>query len=158
MLFRIDKKTSETVSLITALLFGVIVCVCAAVMPLLCRSLLAAKGEMTPGFTVSGAEYALILVLAYLLLLLMGIADYFTLRLLFRVRKGIVFTDATVICFRRISWCCVLASVLFAVLGIWFTISFGVAFMAFFVGLCLRVVKNVLEEANAIKDENDLTI
>ena len=31
-------------------------------------------------------------------------------------------------------------------------------FLAVFLGLCLRVVKNVLEEACRIKDENDLTV
>ena len=56
------------------------------------------------------------------------------------------------------SWCCFLLCLLFGILGIFFLLSFAVAFIAVFLGLCLRVVKNVIEEATQIKDENDLTV
>jgi hypothetical protein len=35
---------------------------------------------------------------------------------------------------------------------------FFVAFAGIFLGLCVRVVKNVIEEATEIKAENDLTV
>ena len=47
---------------------------------------------------------------------------------------------------------------MFVLLGLYFPLSFAVAFVAVFVGLCLRVVKNVLEEAVVLKSENDLTV
>ena len=37
-------------------------------------------------------------------------------------------------------------------------IGFVLAFVAILLGLCLRVVKNVIEEATEIKAENDLTV
>jgi hypothetical protein len=48
--------------------------------------------------------------------------------------------------------------VLFALLGWYFRLALAVGFVAVFVGLCLRVVKNVIEEATLIKSENDLTV
>jgi hypothetical protein len=36
--------------------------------------------------------------------------------------------------------------------------SYAIAFAALLLGLCLRVVKNVIEEATEIKRENDFTV
>ena len=158
MKFRIDRKTSEAVSLAATVLFLAAVAVCAVLMPRICAGLIDAKGEMSPRFAVDGSGRILITVLGYLTLLFMAGAGVSTLRLLLRVRSGKVFTEKTVALIRLISWCCFPIAVIFGVLGVWFTVSFGVAFMAFFVGICLRVVKNVIEEATAIKQENDLTV
>ena len=48
--------------------------------------------------------------------------------------------------------------VLFVVLGYYFKLAVVVAVAAIFLGLCLRVVKNVIEKATEIKAENDLTV
>ena len=158
MKFRIDKKTSEAISLAATVLFLLAVAVCAVGMPRICRGLIEAKGEMSPRFAVEAGGRALILVLGYLAVFFMAAVGTANLFLLLRVRAGQVFTDKTVALIRLISWCCFPLAVIFGVLGVWFTVSIGVAFMAFFVGVCLRVVKNVIEEATAIKKENDLTV
>ena len=158
MKIRIDRKTSEAISLAATVLFLAAVLVCAVLMPRICAGLIEAKGEMSPRFAVDGGGRVLITVLGYLTVAFMAAAGVSTLRLLVRVRSGKVFTEKTVALIRLISWCCFPIAVIFGVLGVWFTVSFGVAFMAFFVGICLLVVKNVIEEATAIKQENDLTV
>lgn len=79
-------------------------------------------------------------------------------RLLRLVQKGQVFTAVSISSLRGISWCCVFAGLLFVLLGWYFPLSLAVGFVAVFVGLCLRVMKNVIEEATVIKSENDLTV
>lgn len=78
--------------------------------------------------------------------------------LLTRVRRELVFTDRSVACLRMLSWCCMGEAVCFLYVGLYFRFSFAVSFAAFFIGIALRVVKNVIEEAAAIKAENDFTI
>lgn len=78
--------------------------------------------------------------------------------LLIRVKGGKVFTDKSVALIRGVSWACYLLALSFIGIGFTYNISFVAAFLAVFLGLCLRVVKNVLEEACRIKNENDLTV
>ena len=100
----------------------------------------------------------MVLVLAYMALAAMMLADALLFWLLQRVRRGEVFTATSVSLIRGVSWCCFLLSAVFCGLGIYFQLAFIVAIMAVFLGLCLRVVKNVIEEATLIKSENDLTV
>lgn len=78
--------------------------------------------------------------------------------LLIRVKGGKVFTDKSVALIRGVSWACYLLALSFIGIGFTYNVSFAAAFLAVFLGLCLRVVKNVLEEACRIKNENDLTV
>ena len=100
-----------------------------------------------------------ILVLDYLLLVPVAIANGFLVKLLLLVKKRQVFTDRAVSCLRTISWCCFIEAGLFVLSGaLFFGIDLVLAFVAGFLGLVLRVVKNVIEEAVALKNENDFTI
>ena len=95
----------------------------------------------------------------YLLLIPVGVANGFLVKLLLLVRRHLVFTDGAVSCLRTISWCCFIEAGLFVVNGVlFFGIDLVLAFVAGFLGLVLRVVKNVIEEAVALKAENDFTI
>lgn len=85
-------------------------------------------------------------------------ADGAMLMLLHRIRHDQVFTAPNVACLRLLSWCCFGEAGCFFCLGVYFRFSFAVAFAAFFIGVALRVVKNVMEEATALKTENDFTI
>lgn len=80
------------------------------------------------------------------------------LMLLLRVRKGLVFTDRSVSCIRFVSWGCILLSVSCIAVQYFLHMSYAIAFAALLLGLCLRVVKNVIEEATEIKRENDFTV
>lgn len=78
-------------------------------------------------------------------------------RLLRNIREDQVFIRENVILLRRISWCCFgVALILFCSYYYLFFLIAGIA--AAFIGLILRVVKNVIEEAIVLKHENDLTI
>jgi len=79
--------------------------------------------------------------------------------MLSRIRRGDVFSAGNVQALRRISWlcfACALALVCGAyVCGLSFIL---IGLMAAFVGLILRVVKNVFAAAVEIKTENDFTV
>lgn len=79
-------------------------------------------------------------------------------RLLSRIHRGEFFSEGNIFSLRLISWCsfCVAMVALFA--G-FFYLSFLLIAVAFaFIGLIVRVVKNVFEQALALKEENDLTV
>ncbi|MBR6533865.1 MAG: DUF2975 domain-containing protein [Clostridia bacterium] len=83
---------------------------------------------------------------------------YSLLRLLFNFMKEQIFISYNVKYLRRIYWCCFAVAFITLVGGI-FYIPFGfIAVAAAFVGLMLRIVKNVMQNAVEIKAENELTI
>lgn len=79
-------------------------------------------------------------------------------KLLYNIRESKVFIKQNILSLRIISWCC------FAVAGILGVASFFyftfciISAAALFVGLILRVIKNVFVSATQLKEENDLTI
>lgn len=83
---------------------------------------------------------------------------YSLLKLLFNIKKDEIFITQNVKYLRRITWCCFAVAFITLVGGI-FYIPFGfIAIAAAFVGLMLRIVKNVMQNAVEIKAENELTI
>ncbi len=97
---------------------------------------------------------------SYLQLIPVAVANGFLVKLLLLVKKRLVFTDKAVSCLRTISWCCFIEAGLCVVSAAFFSNIFLVYlfFVSGFLGLVLRVVKNVIEEAVALKAENDFTI
>ena len=87
-----------------------------------------------------------------------GVALFFLYRLLHNIGNENVFCAANVRCLRILSWCCLFAGLVF-LLGVWFSPMVAIlSGAAAFVGLILRVVKNVFAQAVALKEENDSTI
>lgn len=78
--------------------------------------------------------------------------------LLIRVRRKQVFSPLSVAILRFVSWGVILIAFTCFAATVYFNMAVILALVFCFLGLCLRVVKNVLEEATAIKDENDLTV
>lgn len=79
-------------------------------------------------------------------------------RLLANIKKEEVFIDKNVVYLRIISWCCFGVAVLVVMAGYYYYLFYFVAIVAAFIGLILRVVKNVIDQAVIIKAENDFTI
>lgn len=79
-------------------------------------------------------------------------------RLLKNISQEDVFCEENVRHLRTMSWCCIAAGLVYFAAGWfdWYLFVFAAA--AAFVGLMLRVVKNVFAQAVAIKAENDYTI
>ncbi len=79
-------------------------------------------------------------------------------RLLGSLSRGEVFTRENISRLRRISWCCAVIAVI-CLAAAWFFFPFLlVSAAAAFICLILRVIKNVFQEALALKEENDYTI
>ena len=83
---------------------------------------------------------------------------YSLLRLLFNIRNENTFTTQNIKYLRRISWSCFGVALITLVGGIYYLPFLFVAVAAAFVGLLLRVVKNVMQSAAELKNENELTI
>jgi hypothetical protein len=79
-------------------------------------------------------------------------------RLLSRIRKNEVFTSGNVKLLRIISWACFAACFILLAGSFSSPAFFLVGVGAGFIGLIVRVVKNVIDAARQIKDENDFTI
>ena len=79
-------------------------------------------------------------------------------RLISNIRKGEPFIKKNVTALRIISWCCFAESLIFVYFSTqrFFAILVVAAFA--FMGLILRVVKNVFQQAVALREENDFTI
>lgn len=114
------------------------------------------------GFFINGiiteGQRTSVMTFGYIGIAAIALAVGMLFALLIRVKGGKVFTDKSVALIRGVSWACYLLALSFIGIGFTYNISFVAAFLAVFLGLCLRVVKNVLEEACRIKNENDLTV
>jgi hypothetical protein len=107
--------------------------------------------DISVGYLIVGLYYACCVPAVAALLLL----D----RLLSNITKGKVFTEENVKALRAISWCCFAEAFILAIAALYFApILFAVAIVTAFFGLILRVVKNVIDAAVALKTENDFTI
>ena len=85
-------------------------------------------------------------------------AVFYLNRLLANISKDKVFIEQNTKCLRIISWCCVFAGIAMLVFSLW-RYYFGIcAFFAMFMGLVMRVLKNVFEKAVELKSESDFTI
>ena len=157
-MLKISNKLSVNLSLAVAAIF-LLVCVAGCfVMPTLSRMLIDAKDSIGSRADITQGGRIFVLAMAYFALAAIAFTDCLLIALLLRVKKSQVFTSLSVALIRGVSWCCVLIGAIFCALGIYFQLAFVVAFFAFFLALCLRVVKNVIEEATIIKSENDLTV
>ncbi len=157
-MFKISRNISERLSLSLAVVFMLVLLAASVFLPQLVDFLLSWPAATGPRDVISAAEYTFILIDSYSLVVFCAVADVLLFALLCRVRRGLVFTFRSVGLVRGVSWCAIGLGVFFLPLGYYFQVSWVMAFLCFFLGLCLRVVKNVLEEATVIKEENDLTV
>lgn len=85
-------------------------------------------------------------------------ATFFLNKLLSNISRNEVFIEQNAKCLRIISWCCVFAGITMLVYSLW-RYYWGIgAFSALFMGLIMRVLKNVFEKAVELKSESDFTI
>lgn len=157
---KIPSKASVIISIILSVMFSVIVVGLGVFLPF----------EMSrPGPTEDfvrvlladklGDTYVLWFMLwCYAILITALVCCIAVTLLLLRVRKGLVFTPKSVSYIRFISWMCVLLAVIILIAQYFHSAAFIVTLAMSFLGLCLRVVKNVIEAATEIKNENDLTV
>lgn len=78
--------------------------------------------------------------------------------LLRSIKRGEVFSAANVRRMRGMSWCCMGAAAICLASALYYLPFLFIALAAGFTGLIVRVVKNVFQQAIAMKDELDLTV
>lgn len=81
-------------------------------------------------------------------------------RLLRNINRQQVFVTENASCFRIIAWCCFAVSIIWIIMFLtcWRFHEFIISFMAAFAGLVIRVIKNLIEAAVELREENDYTI
>ena len=87
-----------------------------------------------------------------------GGALYSLIKLLFNIRANNTFIPQNVKYLRVVSWCLIAVSILTFIGGLFYIPFFFVSAAAGFVGMLLRVVKNVMQSAVELKAEQELTI
>lgn len=87
-----------------------------------------------------------------------GLLLYNLFRLLHRIEAGQVFTPENVERLRRISWSCFVGAGIALVSTLYYLPWAFLAVAAAFMGLIVRVVKNVVAQAVELQDEVDSTI
>ncbi len=156
-MLKIPSKVSIMLSITIAVVLFVACIVAIFFLPTVTDMLIEARNSM--GYEIITEQGRRVIIgLAYVALSFVIIADVLLFCLLVRVNRGKVFTARSVDYIRGVSWCCFALSATFCAIGIYFNLAFVITLAGVFLGLCLRVVKNVIEEATIIKSENDLTV
>ena len=155
---RKSNKASMIISLIlTCLLFAALIFL-TYWLPEVVTSMIDTEDNLGNRANITATGRALILADAYAMVAIAYIAVFLLFLLLRTVLRGEVFGRTTSRLLAAVSLCCFGEGLLVALLTPAFQLAAGIAVAACFVGLCLRVVKNVIEEAARIKAENDFTI
>ena len=157
-MFKISTKLSVTLSLVLAYLCFLLLVGLAIWLPEHMENFIKLPDLIGDRENITQLGKVIVYVLAYCIIAIALAADVMLVLLLKKVKRGLVFTEASVALIRAISWCALILGIVFAALTYFFTISALVALGGIFLGLCLRVVKNVIEEATEIKAENDFTV
>ena len=156
--FKIPSKVSILLSCVLCVLLFIGCIVAAVLLPFGVELLANERNGLFISGIITEMQRASVMFFGYVGIAAIALAVGMLFVLLLRVKVGKVFTDKSVALIRGVSWACYLLALSFIGIGFTYNLSFAAAFLAVFLGLCLRVVKNVLEEACRIKDENDLTV
>jgi len=87
-----------------------------------------------------------------------GIIIYSLIKLLHNIKNDKIFISQNVNCLRSVSWCCFVIALITFAGGFFYMPFMFVAAAGGFVGMLLRVLKNVMQTAVILREENDLTI
>lgn len=147
-----SKDNSILLSKICVWVFAAGALLCAAMLPSALDGIVVRRGmEVRTGRSLAMASF-------YSLMIPTAVALWSLYRLLRNISREQVFVEANVRCLRVLSWACYLAASICLMSSAYYIPFLFVALMAGFMGLILRVVKNVFAEAVALKQENDYTI
>ena len=103
-------------------------------------------------------ERTCMLVDTYAMLLVAFAAVAWLIVLLHSTLSEKVFSERTLRTLNWLSLCCFVEGLLFVYIAFYFTAALCLTLAAFFLGVSLRVVRNVIAEAMRYKEENELTV
>lgn len=103
-------------------------------------------------------KFPLILLTIYIGGTLGLILMYYLFKIVTNIAEQQVFIWQNIAFLRIISWICLLGGIVGLLSAFYWVIWLPVSFMAIFIFLIIRVVKNILSVAIRIKEENDYTI
>ncbi len=83
---------------------------------------------------------------------------YSLLKLLFNIKNEKIFITQNTNYLRTVSWCCLIIALITFIGGFFYMPFMFVAAAGSFTGILLRVLKNVMQSAVELREENDLTI
>jgi len=156
------KQKNGRVSLIVSVVFAVL-CLCGLFyvclwLPDVVNSMIDTFDNLGDRANITSLGRTLILIDAYVIMTVAFFAVFLILFLLRTVSQGQVFSKRAIGQLDALMIGCFIEGILFGVLTPYFQLSLCVALAAFLLGLLLRVVVHVIEEAMRIKQENDFTI
>lgn len=151
-----NSKKSATLSIVVC--WGVVTALTIAAF--LCPWLVNEWFGSYRGWNLASVKYMMTLfVVTFYPCAVLGYAALYNLiRLLFNIRQEQIFIHRNVAYLRRISWCCFGVATITLASCVFYVPYLMVGVAAGFAGLMLRVVKNVMQSAVEIREENELTI
>jgi len=151
-LFMWNDSKSLVLSKVSVWLFMALLLVCAILAPRLVNRLIFMSGAARD----AGSTLFLITIYAGSIpaAALLGVFNVF----LRRLGKGIVFVRENIVSLRQISWCCFAGAVICIISAFYYFPWLAIGVAAAFMGLILRVVKNVFSKAVSLQDDAELTI
>ena len=151
-----DTKKSITVSITACFIFLIILTICVFFGPFFAKLWFSVYRGWSQ--SIINDMITLFSVCFYPSSIFAYITLYSLLKLLFNIKKDEIFITANVKYLRIISWCCFVVFFITFIGGIFYIPFIFISVAAVFMGLMLHVVKNVMENAVEIKNENELTI
>lgn len=103
-------------------------------------------------------RHVFIIIGLYLAIAVAVVVICLVIRLLTLVKRGDMFSPAVLRLVTVIAWLVIGVGVLFIPMAVRFPLLFAVAYVAVTVGMCILVVRGILKDAIALKEENDQTI
>ena len=156
------SSSEGRVSLIVSVVFAVLclggLIFAAYWLPLVVNSMIDAFDHIGDRASITQTGRTLVLVDSYVILAIAFVAVVLILFLLRTVLCGMVFSKRAIAQLNALTGCCFAEGVLFGVLTPCFQLALCVTLAMCLLGLLLRVVAHVIEEAVRIKQENDFTI
>ncbi len=154
----LSNRTSSIVSLVLALLLIPALLFILWWLPDIVTAMLDTHDNLGHRELMQAWERTGVLIAAYTMLAVAFAAVGLLLALLHSVLRGKVFSAFALRVLNWLSICCFVEGALFCYVGIYFQVALCLAIAAFFLGVSLRVVRNVIAEAMRYKEENDLTV
>lgn len=154
----LSNRTSSIISLVLALALIPALIFLSIKLPHFVNVLLNVHEAIGDDGILQAWERTCVLADAYAMLAVAFAAVALLVVLLHSTLSEQVFSERALRTLNWLSICCFSEGILIALIAFYFPVVLCVTLAAFFLGVCLRVVRNVIAEAMRYKEENDLTV